>query len=224
MDENYLRRFDKLTDEIQTSFIMLGLMNSKIELLKANWNYNDFRSGLKYTDNVEVPKFKEEEVATIITKRQKQDTIEGGELFSFEIFFKPNQNEFSPDLYKEEFDNVLEYAATYGGAIITIEGHSDPMGYLHKQKEGESEIVLNKIKQAAKNLSLSRANKVRDELINYAKLNGITLDPSQFATIGHGISRPRFKIPETEEEWLENMRVEFKIIQIEAEESVFQPL
>lgn len=223
-DSSNLRNFSRLTDEIQTSFITLGLMSKKVELIQAEWDYNSFKSGLKYADNVDVPKFKKEEVTTVITKRQKQNKSGSGELFSFEIFFKPNQNDFLPELYKEEFNKVIEFSSTYGGAIITIEGHSDPMGYLRKQKDGETEVVLNKIKQAAKNLSLSRANKVRDEIIFYAKNNGITLDQSQFATIGHGISKPKNNIPKTNKEWLENMRVEFKIIQIEAEENVFAPL
>ncbi|MBN1798684.1 MAG: ABC transporter substrate-binding protein [Spirochaetales bacterium] len=223
-DQNYLRRFERLTGEIQTFFNTLGLMKGKVEILKANWDYNELRSGLKYADDVEVPKFEKDEVATVLTKRQQKDTLEAGELFSFEIFFKPNQNEFSADLYREQFDKVIDFAATYGGAIITIEGHSDPMGYLRKKKEGEPEVVLKKIEQAAKNLSLSRANNVRDQLISYAQQNGITLDQSQFATIGHGIEKPLYPIPQNDQEWLSNMRVEFKIIQIEAEENVFKKL
>jgi len=223
-DQNYLRRFERLTAEIQTSFNALGLMKGKVDILKANWDYSELRSGLRYADDVELPKFEKDEVATVLTKRQQKDTLESGELFSFEIFFKPNQNEFSADLYKEQFDKVIDFASTYGGAIITIEGHSDPMGYLRKKKEGELEVVLKKVEQAAKNLSLSRANNVRDQLISYAKLNGITLDQSQFATIGHGIEKPLFPVPQNDQEWLSNMRVEFKIIQIEAEESVFKKL
>jgi outer membrane protein OmpA-like peptidoglycan-associated protein len=223
-DSNYLRRFERLTSEIQNSFNILGLMKGRVEILKANWDYNELRAHLKYADDVEVPKFEEEEVATVLTKRQQTDTLESGELFSFEIFFKPNQHEFSADLYKEQFNKVIDFASTYGGAIITIEGHSDPMGYLRKKKEGEPEVVLKKIEQAAKNLSLSRAINVRDQLIAYAQQNGITLDKSQLATIGHGIDKPLYPIPQNDQEWLSNMRVEFKIIQIEAEESVFKKL
>ncbi len=223
-DKNYLRRFEKLIDEIQRSFISLGVMGGKLEILKANWDYNELRGGLKYADNVEVPKFEKDEVATVLTKRQHQDTPESGELFSFEIYFQPNQNDFSPDLYKEQFDKVINFASTYGGAIITIEGHSDPMGYLRKKKEGEPEVMLKRVEQAAKNLSLSRANSVRDALISYAAANGITLDQSQFATIGHGIEKPRYAVPQNDEEWRANMRVVFKIIQIEAEENVFKKL
>jgi outer membrane protein OmpA-like peptidoglycan-associated protein len=90
--------------------------------------------------------------------------------------------------------------------------------------------VLSRIRQSAKNLSLTRANAVRDSIIDYAKQKGVRLDPSQFAVVGHGIARPTSGMcgadpcaPGTEAEWLANMRVEFRIIQVEAEASVFKP-
>jgi outer membrane protein OmpA-like peptidoglycan-associated protein len=126
---------------------------------------------------------------------------------------------------------VINLASTYGGAIITIEGHSDPLGYLKQKKAGEMEVVLSQIKQSAKNLSLTRANAVRDSLIQYSKAHGVTLDPSQFAVVGHGISKPKSGMcgddpcaPKTQQEWLDNMRVEFRILQVETEQSVFTPL
>ncbi len=72
---------------------------------------------------------------------------------------------------------------------------------------------------------------VRDSVITFAKQQGITLDTSQFAVVGHGLTRPRSGIcgeepcaPKTEREWRDNMRVEFRILQVEAESSVFRPL
>jgi outer membrane protein OmpA-like peptidoglycan-associated protein len=91
--------------------------------------------------------------------------------------------------------------------------------------------VLKRVKQSAKNLSLTRANAVRDAVIAYANAQNITLDESQFATIGHGILKPKNGMcgadpcaPKTEKQWRDNMRVEFRIIQVEAESDVFQPL
>jgi len=72
---------------------------------------------------------------------------------------------------------------------------------------------------------------VRDSIISYAKARGTSLDPSQFAVVGHGISQPKSGVcggdpcaPKNEQEWQNNMRVEFRIIQIEAEASAFKPL
>ncbi|MBN2531671.1 MAG: ABC transporter substrate-binding protein [Spirochaetales bacterium] len=223
-DTSYPRNFDKHTNEIQKSFINLKLLSKTTKLDHGNWNYTDFKSGLKYADLKEASRFDSEEVTEVIAKKQMLDTLDESALFAFMIFFKPNQNTFSVDLYKDEFNKVIDLSATYGGAIITVEGHSDPMEYLRKKKEGAQEVVLSRIKQAAKNLSYSRANAVRDEIITYASNQGITLDPNQFATIGYGITKPVHDVPKTEEQWLANMRVEFKIIQVEAESGVFVPL
>ncbi|MBF0367283.1 MAG: nitrate ABC transporter substrate-binding protein, partial [Oligoflexia bacterium] len=129
------------------------------------------------------------------------------------------------------FQKAVDLAATYAGAVVTIEGHSDPLGYLQKKKEGESALVLSRIRQSAKNLSLSRAMAVKDSLLQYAKSKGISVDPGQFVIVGNGIDKPKTGLcgsdpcaPKTQEDWLSNMRVEFRILQVEAEASVFQSL
>jgi len=49
----------------------------------------------------------------VVVRRQQQGTLAAGEIFSFEIFFKPNQNSFPVDLYKDAF--VGENAAVWLG-------------------------------------------------------------------------------------------------------------
>ncbi|MEJ2622119.1 MAG: ABC transporter substrate-binding protein [Candidatus Thiodiazotropha sp.] len=228
---NYPRSLESLSSEVQSSLIGLGLLSGAVKLTQAGWDYNLFKQGLQSADRSESPRFDSAQVTSVIARRQQQGTLQEGELFSFEIFFEPNQNTFSADLYQGSFDKVIQFSATYGGALITVEGNSDPLGYLRKKKAGESAVVLGRVKQAAKNLSLSRAMAVRDSITRYAGQKGITLDPSQFAVVGHGISKPRNGIcgqdpcpPKTEKEWRDNMRVEFRILQVEAESSVFNPL
>lgn len=228
---NYPRSFSVLTNEIQKTFLQLGLISKENTLAQASWDYEKLRAGLNNTGQTAAPTFKQEEVATIIAKRQQQGSLDSGELFKFEIFFEPNQNSFSSDLYEEAFNQVVKYASTYGGALITVEGHSDPLGYLRKKKDGESNMVLGRIKQSAKNLSLSRAVTVRDSVIDFSNTKNINLDPSQFAVVGQGISNPKSGVcgespcpPKTEKAWRDNMRVEFRVIQVEAEESAFNPL
>ncbi len=228
---NYPRALGRISDELQTSLVGAGLLSTKSAFEHPQWDYEDLKQGLRYADQVEVPAFVPEQVASVVARRQQQGTLGEGTLFSFEVFFKPNQNDFAADLYKESFERVIDLASTYGGAVITVEGHSDPLGYLRQKKAGETDLVLGRIKQSAKNLSLSRAVAVRDSVMGYARTNGINLDPSQFAVVGHGITKPATGAcgsdpcaPKTEDEWLSNMRVEFRIIQVEAEASVFQPL
>jgi outer membrane protein OmpA-like peptidoglycan-associated protein len=228
---DYPRSFQRLTREIQDSFTAIGLMSAAVALEPANWDYAALGQGLAAGAKGTGQRFDTEQVAAVVARRQQQGTLAAGEIFSFEIFFKPNQNSFSVDLYKDAFDKVIDLASTYGGALITVEGHSDPMGYLRKKQAGESEVVLGRVKQSAKNLSLSRAVAVRDAIVAHAASAGIGLDPSQLAVVGHGIASPKSGLcgadpcaPKNEREWRDNMRVEFRVIQVEAEESVFRPL
>jgi ABC-type nitrate/sulfonate/bicarbonate transport system substrate-binding protein len=230
-DRNYPRGLAKLTQEIQSTFAGIGLVRGGRALDAAGWDYNALRRGLVNAEGTEAPRFNQSQVAAVVARKQQQGTLDQGELFSFEIFFQPNQNTFSADLYKDAFAKVIDLSSTYGGALITVEGHSDPMGFLRDKKDGKPDVVLNQVKQAAKNLSLSRAVSVRDSIMGFAQQKGITLDASQFAVVGHGIAKPRSGVcgqdpcaPKTEREWRDNMRVEFRIIQVEAESSVFKPL
>ncbi len=230
-DMNYPRNMSKLTGQIQDAFIEIGLIRKKEAFENAGFDYNDLKAGLKNTSGIEVPKFDKTQVAAVVQRKQRQGTLQEGELFSFEVYFQPNQNQFSADMYSDAFNKVIELASTYGGAIITIEGNSDPLGYLKAKKKGRTEIVLRNIKQSAKNLSLSRANSVRNSVIQFAGTKGIKLDETQFAVVGHGIMKPKKGMcgsdpcpPRTEQEWRNNMRVEFRIIQVEAESSMFKPL
>ena len=228
-NNNNPRRFQKRIKEISKSFTTLGLMQGGTTIAHAKWNYGQMGAGI--SSNTQQQKFNERKLATAIAKRQQQGTLKEGEIFSFEVFFQPNQKVFSADLYNKSFDRLIELASTYGGAVITVEGHSDPLGYLKKKKAGSNDLILRRIKQSAKNLSLTRANAVRNSVIDYASKRQITLDPSQFAIVGHGINSPKSGIcgsdpcaPKTERQWRDNMRVKFRILQLEAESDVFQPL
>jgi ABC-type nitrate/sulfonate/bicarbonate transport system substrate-binding protein/outer membrane protein OmpA-like peptidoglycan-associated protein len=227
----YPRSLTQLDLEIQQGIAPTGLVVGKARLADADWDYAALKRGLTSTGGSDSPRFDENQVAAVINRRQQQNRMTEGQLFAFEIFFEPNQNGFSADLYRESFEKVIDLASTYGGALITIEGHSDPMAYLREKKAGQSEIVLGRIRQSAKNLSLSRAVAVRDSLIEYARGKGITLDESQFAVVGQGISQPRSGLcgadpcaPKDEREWRNNMRVQFRLLQVEAEAAVFKPL
>lgn len=230
-DKNWPRNFTRLQEEIQSAYVVAGLLGRQLPMQHAQWNYSELSGGLQGIEAVEIPRFNVDAVAKVVAKKQAMGTLGEGELFSFEVYFGPNQNSFPTDVYADAFAKVVELASTYGGAVITIEGHSDPLGYLRKKKENAAEMVLRRIQQAAKNLSLTRSIAVRDAVMEYAMAQGVSLDESQFSVIGHGITQPRTGMcgaspcpPKTKEEWLSNMRVMFRIIQIEAEESVFRPL
>lgn len=223
---NWSRGFKRLTKEVQITFKQINLMSKNVQLKDAAWNWEDLQKGVK-VGTTDAPRFDPGKAAKVVNTRTSGE----GELFSFEIYFQPNQNTFSPEMYLKSFQKVIELSSTYGGALVVVEGHSDPLGWLKKKKAGEPDVVLNKVKQAAKNLSVSRSMAVRDSIIDYGKNQGVSLDKSQFTTVGRGIGSPRTGMcgsdpcaPKNKDAWLSNMRVVFRIIQIEAEESVFTPL
>ena len=125
--------------------------------------------------------------------------------------------DFAADLYRSEFGRVLNLAATYPGAVIVIEGHSDPLKYLQDRQQGVAPANLDQTKQAAKNLSVQRAIAVRESLVSLGRASQLALDNSQFTVVGAGIDRPKYANPSTEQEWRANMRVDFQITQVEAE-------
>ena len=86
------------------------------------------------------------DVARIVAEKYSKT---GKSLFMFEIYFKPNQHSFSISDYQKEFNKVIDFSSTYGGALITVEGHSDPMGYLRKKKENANPLMLKRISATA---------------------------------------------------------------------------
>jgi outer membrane protein OmpA-like peptidoglycan-associated protein len=226
-----VRRFDAINAELQGAFISMGLLGSRVALSQAEFDYEAMKKGLSQTVITESPRFQVAEVAKVVDQRMRQGASSDGAIFSFDIYFTPNQNTFNAELYRSEFDQVIELAATYGGAIITVEGHSDPMSYIDKKASGSPELVLTRLRQSAKNLSLTRAIAVRESVLGYAKDKAVIMDPSQFAVVGHGLDRPKSGSvngepvrPATQDEWKANMRVEFRLIPVgDTEAQVFTP-
>ena len=221
------RTLTTLTEEIQPAFIDMGLMTRRVALQSAGWDYNQLTAGLKNTRALTGPKFDPGRAQQAI---EKQLAIEPraweieGTLFVIEITFDPNQSVFAEDRYANDYQKALQIAQTYGGALVVIEGHSDPLGIQQAQQKGERPEVLDQMRQVAKNLSLARANAVRSSFIQYSKDHDVSVDQSQFLAIGRGVEAPRFNPPRTKEEWAANRRVRFVIKQVEAELTEFKPL
>ena len=230
-DDRYPRNINKMSQEIQQALIGMGMLKSTSSIQAASWNFDKLASGITTSSVSRKQTFDESKVAALVSRKQKAGTLSEDGEFSFEVLFKPNQKSFPMDLYGDDFAKAIEMASAYSGAIITVEGHSDPMGFLRAKKKGQNSVVLNRLKQSGKNLSFNRAQEVRNALIDFSNTSGVTLDPSQFALVGYGISNPATGVcgsdpcaPQTKGEWLSNMRVVFRMIPVSAEEDVFQPL
>lgn len=229
------RNFETLTNEIQPAFISMKLMTKRIKLHSANWDYAKLANGLQHATvtapTVVAQTFDIKKVAAKVENQINNAVVKGemssweeNTLFTIEINFQPNDSVFPAAQYANDFQEALSRAQTYGGSLITIEGHADPMGVLKAKKDGKSEAEINQIIQVNKNLSLRRANKVRASFIQFCKNKGFKINESQFTAVGLGNKAPKYANPRTKEEWLANMRVVFRIKQVEAELSDFQPL
>jgi outer membrane protein OmpA-like peptidoglycan-associated protein len=175
----------------------------------------------------EKPRFDTKKVAAKVEKEiavEPSEWAESGTLFQVEINFDPNQYEFSHAQYANDFQKALSIAQTYGGSLVVVEGHSDPLGILKARQNNESAAVVAQMEQQAKNLSLQRASAVRKSFLEYCQSKGVKLDESQFIAVGLGIATPKFNPPRTKDEWAANRRVVFRIKQVEAELSDFSPL
>lgn len=230
------RNFTTLNSEIQKTFKSIGLLTTSTSLKNANWNYNEFASSLKYAKSTTTvtQKFDQQKVAKVVeNKIQAESTSweEEGTLFVVEINFEPNQSEFSISKYADDFAKALDIAETNSGALVVIEGHSEPLGILKAEKAlrnnepgHKSQAEINQMKQRAKSLSLERAQNVRKNFLAYCKQKGVNIDASQFVAVGVGVKSPKYNPPRTKEEWALNRRVVFRIKQVEAELEEFSPL
>lgn len=230
------RNLTTLNAEIQQAFKSMGLLTTNTVIKNADWNYSEFAPSLKYAQGAApaAPKFDQQKVAKAVeNKIQAESTSweEEGTLFVVEINFEPNQSEFSIAKYASDFAKALDIAETNSGALVVIEGHSEPLGILKAEKAlrdnepgHKSEAEINQMKQVAKSLSLERAQNVRKSFLAYCKQKGVAVDPSQFVAVGIGVKSPKYNPPRTKEEWALNRRVVFRIKQVEAELDEFSPL
>lgn len=226
------RTLETLTREIQTSFSQMGLTRKKVSLASAKWDYNALGKGLANATAVATApppqkRFDTKKVAAKIEQKiavEPTTWAEEGTLFQIEINFDPNQSVFTETQYADDYTEALKIAQTYGGSLIVIEGHSDPLGILKAKQKGESKVVVSQMEQQAKNLSLERSQAVRKSFLDYCKKRNFAIDESQFLAVGLGITTPKFNPPRTKEEWAANRRVVFRIKQIEAELTEFTPL
>lgn len=231
MSDSHPRSYMAINNDIQNVLVPMGLMPNAYTLATAEIDHPGICDSLFDCRRANLPGFDQTQAANAVSKMQAQGSLDDKTLFVFEINFKPNQNDFPIEAYREQFERVIDLAATYGGAVMTIEGHSDPLGYLKNKANGRPVKYLRQIRQAAKNLSVTRAQEVRSSVMTLASEQGVPMDPSQFVVSGLGFSNPKTGLcgddpcpPKTEQEWLDNMRVVFRMVRMEAEASVFTPL
>ncbi len=219
---DYLRGFSPLKDEISQSLTNLNLPPTRDLLEISEIDYTGFTLGMvRKKDTVSFNR--EELINQLITSKVSPQVSNEAELFNMDLSFQPNSSAFSIKQHTQQFARAIELASVYEGAVVIIEGFSDPTEYLRKLSLGSPDFELNRTKQNARNMSFSRAEAVKEAVLKLAKQSNISLNPKQFITLGHGIAKPKTGFcngapckPKDSSEWLSNMYVKFRIIPLEA--------
>ena len=218
------RRFQVLMDEVSKALLGAGMIERPYQLATAEWDYQALAQGLSDISAREIARFDPDAAASAVQRLRRTGQLDANTKIDFKVYFEPDTTAFPAALYADDFVEILRLAATYSGAIITVEGHADPLHYLRRERDGAASKELRAIRTSAKNLSLSRAIAVLDALESYAGQEEIPINKDQFTLDGIGIETPAFNPPRSQEEWRLNMRVVFRILTTQAEATTFNPL
>ncbi|MEL6582970.1 MAG: ABC transporter substrate-binding protein [Pseudomonadota bacterium] len=223
-DPNEARRFDVLLSEVNVALRGAERLDVPANLATAEWDFSALTEGLTTLDDRQIAAFNPEAAAAAVQRLRRTGQLEANTKIDFEVFFEPDSITFPIELYARDFEEILRLASTYSGAIITVEGHSDPLHFLRRERDGADNAELRAIRTSTQNLSMDRAIAVVDALTSYASDIGTDMNRDQFTVDGVGISNPRHNPPSTEAQWRENMRVVFRVLTVQAEATTFSPL
>ncbi|MEL6954940.1 MAG: nitrate ABC transporter substrate-binding protein [Pseudomonadota bacterium] len=223
-DPSEPRRFEVLLEEVNVALRGADRLSAPANLAGAEWDFAALSQGLQNLDARQIAAFDPEAAATAVRTLRRTGQLDAATRIDFEVYFDPDSTDFPIALYEADFEEILRLASTYSGAIITVEGHSDPLYYLQREQDGADNRELRAIQTSAQNLSLDRAIAVVGALEGYAGDIELRMNTDQFTVDGVGISSPRHNPPQTEAQWRENMRVVFRILTVQAEATTFAPL
>lgn len=112
---------------------------------------------------------------------------------------------------------VGNYRYFYKGKPLDLENLKEVMSLIESGAFAGGNPDPTVTMQAALTLSNARAAEVKQAVADYARSIGANLDVSQITPVGIGIAEPIVAKPKTIEEAKENMRVEFRIVKVDAE-------
>ncbi|MCI0540516.1 MAG: ABC transporter substrate-binding protein [Verrucomicrobiales bacterium] len=122
---------------------------------------------------------------------------------------------------------VLKRSGTQGRYSYSLDGQPLDLGSTsaitrlieNGSFDGVAEANPRDTMQSALNLSRTRAEAVRDSIVEFAKSKGVQIDKSQIQPVGVGIREPFVAKPANMEQAKQNMRVEFRVVRVPAEAS-----
>ena len=223
-DDNEARRFDNLILEINAVLRDANLIAQPHTLATAQWDYAALAETLTNVSERQIAAFDSTAAAAAVDTLRRTGELDANTQIRFSVYFDPAERTFPVSLYERDFDEIVRLASTYSGAIIVVEGHTDPLEYMRAEQNGVASSELRQLRAVAHNLSVDRANALMESLTEHAQERGQRLTEGQFTVEGVGITNPRFAPPTTEAEWKQNMRVEIRVLRVEAETTTFNPL
>lgn len=193
-NERDARNFKRLSEEVNLALKEMNLVKNTNPIMAATWDWTALSKGLKNVDKAEIPKFNQQQVSKLVTEMQMSGTLDDEQFLSQQVYFEVGDASFvyNPSLHKEIFDKIVNEATAYSGALIIVEGHSDPAHYIiSKYRDQAPTVTLKRIRQMARDLSRQRAEEVRKAIIEYANdVRGLDINATQFEVVGYGIDKP----------------------------------
>lgn len=110
------------------------------------------------------------------------------------------------------------YAYSFRGKPLDLSRTREVAGLIETGEfDGVPDHNARETMQAALNLSLKRAEAVRDSILEYTAGKDLHMDKSQIQPVGVGIREPFIAKPANMDEARQNMRVEFRLLRVTAE-------
>lgn len=127
-DENNPVGFEAQMKEVLDIATSRGRARVRSAFFAPNIDYQSsiFIGYLKNVSVVKKDRFKGEALQEEIEDLTNNGGLDANTLVSFSIQFAPNQTEFNPDVYGQEFQRVIVALSKAGNAVIAVRGHSDP--------------------------------------------------------------------------------------------------
>ncbi|HJT77292.1 MAG TPA: ABC transporter substrate-binding protein [Gemmataceae bacterium] len=239
-DKGNLSGFDAKQKAALDLAVTLGNAKTAIEFLKPDFNYEEVRrlGGLKVltvgkTTGIEsgggvIVNFtisfgaEQTEFDEVRYAQDFQDALDQASLFANAVMVIRGHADLSKllsdfvraglekgNLRREGFKGHYQYY--WDGDKLDLGDTKKVIDLINKTDWTEAKQDPKGTLQALQKLSKDRADSVKEAVLNYAKLRGIRLEPSQFKAEGAGIREPVAPQPRTDEEMARNRRVEFRL-------------
>lgn len=220
--------FTKLLEDTSHHLQRSGFTDGPAQVTSANWDWSNLGSSIFNTKG-----------ATTFTNteavRAAAAKVGSNNLFKYTFTFPPKESELDWHNHETTFSTIHSNVKRYGGAVIQIRGHVDPLLYNFfrmKLSKGDTTYSrgsqvgipippLESVIQANSKLSYTRAAAIRTAYAAYVREKfGTNLDEAdllRFDIKGMGAIEPIYPNPVTKEQTAANMRGEIVIISVETE-------